>query len=251
MDLVWGALGAAGRHRGRGDGDAARAPRRPGGQLLQRRRPRLRRLRRARHRVLGPARLHHLPRLLVVRRVADGRREPRRRSWPQQVQTAQFLPADATELTGELVCYARSVAGDEWDALNAGTLGDAINPWGAEMFRTISTVDPRVGDRAVGLRPVDGPDEQPEQARIDRVHGAEGIIPHAAVGRPVRDLRGDLRLHAVLRRPGRAGGDPGGADGQRDRGDHPADAAADVLRPSARLREWAGSSRRRWSGPCA
>jgi len=38
------------------------------------------------------------------------------------------------------MCYARSVAGAEWDAINAGTLGDAINPWGAEMFRTISTV---------------------------------------------------------------------------------------------------------------
>src|SRR5690348_6106920 len=40
----------------------------------------------------------------------------------QQVQTAQFLPAGtATRLTGELICYARSVAGPEWEALNAGT----------------------------------------------------------------------------------------------------------------------------------
>ena len=52
----------------------------------------------------------------------------------QQIQTAQFLPADAAkQLTGELVCYGRSVAGAEWDALDAGTLGDAINPWGAEI----------------------------------------------------------------------------------------------------------------------
>jgi hypothetical protein len=42
----------------------------------------------------------------------------------QQIQTAQFLPPDtAKELTGELVCYGRSVAGAEWDAINAGTLG--------------------------------------------------------------------------------------------------------------------------------
>ena len=60
----------------------------------------------------------------------------------QQVQTAQFLPDVSDELTGELVCYARSVVGPEWDALQAGTLGDRINPWGVEMFRTISTVDP-------------------------------------------------------------------------------------------------------------
>src|SRR6185436_12203824 len=48
----------------------------------------------------------------------------------QQVQTAQFMPGDsAEELTGELTCYARSVAGTEWDALDEGTLGDSINPW--------------------------------------------------------------------------------------------------------------------------
>ena len=49
----------------------------------------------------------------------------------QQVQTAQFLPDSGAELTGELVCYARSVVGPEWDALEDGTLGDQVNPWGA------------------------------------------------------------------------------------------------------------------------
>ena len=96
----------------------------------------------------------------------------------QQVQTAQFLP-DATpeELTGELICYARSVAGAEWDALDAGTLGDAINPWGAEMFRTISTVDPQSAtEQSAYDRWMDQTSDR-EQARIDRVHGAEGIIP--------------------------------------------------------------------------
>jgi hypothetical protein len=96
----------------------------------------------------------------------------------QQVQTAQFLPdAAASELTGELMCYARSVAGTEWDALDAGTLGDAINPWGAELFRTISTVDPRTAiEQSAYDRWMDQTAER-EQARTDRVHGAEGIIP--------------------------------------------------------------------------
>ena len=49
----------------------------------------------------------------------------------QQVQTAQFLPRRrAAELTGELICYARSVAGPEWDAMADGTLGDADQPVG-------------------------------------------------------------------------------------------------------------------------
>src|ERR1044071_3411546 len=43
----------------------------------------------------------------------------------QQVQTAQFLPGGAAEeLTGELACYARSVTGVEWEAVDEGTLGD-------------------------------------------------------------------------------------------------------------------------------
>jgi len=96
----------------------------------------------------------------------------------QQVQTAQFLPGDSREeLTGELMCYARSVAGPEWDALDEGTLGDAINPWGAQMFLTISDVDPRTApEQSAYDRWMDQTAER-EQARLARVHGAEGIVP--------------------------------------------------------------------------
>jgi len=96
----------------------------------------------------------------------------------QQVQTAQFLPGDtAEEITGELSCYARSVAGPEWDAMGEGTLGDAINPWGAEMFKTIRQVDPRTAtEQSAYDRWMDQTADR-EQARIDRVHGAEGILP--------------------------------------------------------------------------
>jgi hypothetical protein len=46
----------------------------------------------------------------------------------QQVETAQLLPpAVADELTSELVCYARSVAGVQWARMQAGTLGDDLN----------------------------------------------------------------------------------------------------------------------------
>jgi len=96
----------------------------------------------------------------------------------QQVQTAQFLPEDSSaELTGELTCYARSVAGTEWEALNDGSLGDAINPWGAEMFRTISSVEPATATEQSAYDRWMGQTADREQARIDRVHGAEGIIP--------------------------------------------------------------------------
>jgi hypothetical protein len=95
----------------------------------------------------------------------------------QQVQTAQFLPGVETELTGELVCYARYVAGPEWDELAAGTLGDQINPWGVEMFNTIHEVDPGTAtEQSAYDRWMDQTSDR-EQARIARIHGAEGIIP--------------------------------------------------------------------------
>ena len=96
----------------------------------------------------------------------------------QQVQTAQFLPGTSAEkLTGELLCYARSVTGPEWDGLEAGTLGDAINPWGVELYRTISAVDPKTATEQSAYDRWMQQTADREQARIDRVHGAEGIIP--------------------------------------------------------------------------
>jgi len=96
----------------------------------------------------------------------------------QQVQTAQFLPdAVSAELTGELTCYARSVAGPEWEALQDGSLGDAINPWGVELYLTIKDVRPTSAtEQSAYDRWMDQTADR-EQARIDRVHGAEGIIP--------------------------------------------------------------------------
>jgi len=96
----------------------------------------------------------------------------------QQVETAQFLPQESgLELTGELVCYGRSVVGTEWDALEAGTLGEAVNPWGVELFRTIQDADPQTFGEESAYDRWMAQTEAREQARDDRIHGAEGIIP--------------------------------------------------------------------------
>ncbi|HWL50627.1 MAG TPA: hypothetical protein VNT92_12175 [Acidimicrobiia bacterium] len=95
----------------------------------------------------------------------------------QQIQTAQFLPDASAELTGELTCYVRSVIGPEWDALRDGTLGDQINPWGVEMFRTISAVDPASETEQSAYDRWMSQTAEREQARIARIHGSEGIIP--------------------------------------------------------------------------
>jgi hypothetical protein len=96
----------------------------------------------------------------------------------QQVETAQFFPAAAVgELTGELVCYARSVVHLEWPQMEAGTLGEQISPWGAELFRTLKTIQPETASEQAAYGKWLDQSSTREQARIDRVHGALGVIP--------------------------------------------------------------------------
>jgi hypothetical protein len=96
----------------------------------------------------------------------------------QQVETAQFFPsAVAAELTGQLVCYARSVAHDEWPRMEDGSLGEAINPWGVELFHTVQGVQPQgPREEAAYGKWLDQTSDR-EQARNDRIHGAAGVIP--------------------------------------------------------------------------
>jgi hypothetical protein len=96
----------------------------------------------------------------------------------QQVETAQFLPSDtAEELTGQLICYARSVVGPEWASLGDTTRVDTVNPWAAEMYRTIKSADPQTtAEQSAYDRWMDQTGQR-EQARLDRSHGAGGLIP--------------------------------------------------------------------------
>ncbi|MGZ8720324.1 MAG: bestrophin-like domain [Aeromicrobium sp.] len=96
----------------------------------------------------------------------------------QQVETAQFLPSKTSpEVTGELVCYARSVVGTEWRSLEAGTLGNGLNPWGAAMFHTIKAADPKSATEQSAYDRWMDQTMAREQARNQRIHGATGIIP--------------------------------------------------------------------------
>lgn len=96
----------------------------------------------------------------------------------QMTQTAQFLPSGVSgRLTGELVCYARSVAGAEWEAVDAGTIGDTVNPWGARMFLTIKAVQPRTATEQSAYDRWMDETTQRQAARDARLHSAEGIVP--------------------------------------------------------------------------
>lgn len=96
----------------------------------------------------------------------------------QQIETAQhFDAATAEQLTGELICYARSVAGPEWDELASGELREGANEWGAQLFRTLRSIDPQTpAEQAAYSKWLDQTSER-EAARQDRIHGAVGVIP--------------------------------------------------------------------------
>jgi hypothetical protein len=96
----------------------------------------------------------------------------------QQVETAQLLPAAlAGRLTGELACYGRSVVHQSWPAMEAGELGNELNPWGVALFRTLETARPaNAAEEAAYSKWLDQTSAR-EEARLDRLHGAEGIIP--------------------------------------------------------------------------
>jgi hypothetical protein len=96
----------------------------------------------------------------------------------QQFETAQLLPPEAREpLSGELVCYGRSVVHLEWPQLESGVEGPTINPWAIELFRKLETVEPELASEQSAYDAWLAQTSAREEARRDRVHGAEGVIP--------------------------------------------------------------------------
>ena len=95
-----------------------------------------------------------------------------------QFETVQSLPTPAREqLSGELVCYARSVVHQEWPRMKSGTLDNAPNPWGVALFRSLHATKPRsASEQAAFSKYLDERSDR-EDARADRAHGAEGVIP--------------------------------------------------------------------------
>jgi hypothetical protein len=96
----------------------------------------------------------------------------------QQFETAEFLPpAVHDRLTGELVCYGRSVVHREWPQMEEGRGGDTINPWAIALFRSLKLANPTSAtEQAAYSKWLDQTSDR-EEGRRDRLHGAEGIIP--------------------------------------------------------------------------
>jgi hypothetical protein len=97
----------------------------------------------------------------------------------QQFETAQFLSSPVTaQLSGELLCYGKYVVGTEWPRQESGRQGNQVNPWGVAMFRTLEAakVGSATKEAAAYSKWLDQTSDR-EGARLDRVHGAEGVIP--------------------------------------------------------------------------
>jgi amino acid transporter len=96
----------------------------------------------------------------------------------QQIENAQFFPRPASGmLTGELICYGRSVVNGEWPRMRAGTQGDSLNPWGVRLFRSLETVRPQTATQQSAYDKWLDQTSAREEARRDRIHGAVGVIP--------------------------------------------------------------------------
>jgi hypothetical protein len=95
----------------------------------------------------------------------------------QQFESAQFLPAVRARLGGELICYGRSVRGQEWPRMEAGAESGAINPWALALFRTMNTVQPTTAAEQSAYDKWFDLTSTREEARRDRVHASEGVIP--------------------------------------------------------------------------
>ena len=96
----------------------------------------------------------------------------------QQFETAQFLPvAVRAQLSGDLVCYARTVVHQEWPRMETGTAGNSRNPWSLTMLRTLQTAGPRSASEQTAYAKWFDQRSDREDGRADRIHGGEGVIP--------------------------------------------------------------------------
>jgi len=96
----------------------------------------------------------------------------------QQFETAQLLPQGVRDrLTGEIVCYGRSVVHQEWPQMQDGKGGDTINPWSIALFRSLQLVNPKTASEQAAYGKWLDQTSDRESGRRDRLHGAEGIIP--------------------------------------------------------------------------
>jgi hypothetical protein len=95
----------------------------------------------------------------------------------QQFETAQLMPVESRDaIAGQLICYGRHVVHGEWPDMKSGSTA-LLNPWSVVLFETVRDTDPAsVPEETAYAKFLDQTSDR-EEARRDRTHGAEGVIP--------------------------------------------------------------------------
>jgi hypothetical protein len=95
-----------------------------------------------------------------------------------QFESALLMPPQAApELAGTLVCYGRYVVHQEWPRMESGDSGETISPWGLSLFESLEAIEPRTSSEQSAYDAWLDQNATREDARNDRLHGAEGVIP--------------------------------------------------------------------------
>jgi Protein of unknown function (DUF4239) len=98
----------------------------------------------------------------------------------QQFETAQFMPdAVRPRLGGELICYGRAVVSQEWPEVEGGEKVALVNPWAVALFRTLKATEPQAASEQSAYDKWLDQTSTREDARNERLHPADGIIPTA------------------------------------------------------------------------
>ena len=97
-----------------------------------------------------------------LRRARGPARRPRRSWSPSRSRPPSSSPRRlAADLTGQLICYGRSVVYGEWPKMEDGTPGSIASTRGASSCSGRSGPSSRIGERGGGLRQVARPDLGP------------------------------------------------------------------------------------------
>jgi succinate dehydrogenase/fumarate reductase cytochrome b subunit len=99
------------------------------------------------------------------------------RLWRSRSRSRRLSSSRLASPDRGLVCYGRSVVNEEWEQMEAGALGDFINPWGVSLFRTLQGVQPTTASEQSAYDKWLEQTSTREEARVDRIHGAVGVIP--------------------------------------------------------------------------
>ncbi len=95
----------------------------------------------------------------------------------QQFETAQLMPASVSDdLAGELICYGRWVVHHEWPDMQSGG-ATLLNPWSVALFATVRDAEPKSASQEAAYGKWLDQTSDRQEARRDRTHGAEGVIP--------------------------------------------------------------------------